>query len=196
MNHWFTGTSTTPFPPMKFACKSIQVLQTVCPVNPVMQHWPLNPSIQKQTKGPRHGFAAGLKGANEHTALLETWKHTPKVIQVTINFSLCKVENNEKMLMLTGEYTFKCTEEECGKAFLNSHSLKIHVRVHTKDRPYGCDMGGCDKNFNTLYRLKAHQRVHNGTTFKCEQSGCVKFFTTLSDLRKHERVHSGDRPFK
>ena len=95
-----------------------------------------------------------------------------------------------------GEYTFKCTEEGCGKAFLNSHSLKIHVRVHTKDRPFECDVTGCDKTFTTSYRLKAHQRVHYGTTFNCEQSGCIKFFTTLSDLRKHERVHTGEKPFR
>ena len=68
--------------------------------------------------------------------------------------------------------------------------------MHTKDRPFECDISGCDKTFTTLYRLKAHQRVHFGTTFNCEQPGCARFFTTLSDLRKHERVHTGEKPFR
>lgn len=52
----------------------------------------------------------------------------------------------------TGEYRFKCPEEGCGKAFLTSYSLKIHIRVHTKVKPYECDVGGCEKAFNTRYR--------------------------------------------
>lgn len=183
---------------MKSACKSTLVLQTSCLVNLVMQPSLLKLSIQKPMRGPRKDSAAGSKGVLEHTVLLAIWRHTLKATQVQSHHRIIHI-----ILLITsisngflGEYTFKCTEKDCGKAFLNSHSLKIHVRVHTKDRPYGCEIVGCEKNFTTLYRLKAHQRVHNGTTFKCEQSGCVKFFTTLSDLRKHKRVHSGDRPFK
>jgi uncharacterized Zn-finger protein len=36
-----------------------------------------------------------------------------------------------------GEYRFKCAENGCGKAFLTSYSLKIHIRVHTKVRKLG-----------------------------------------------------------
>ena len=52
----------------------------------------------------------------------------------------------------TGEFRFKCSEPSCGKAFLTSYSLKIHVRVHTKVKPFNCDHSGCEKAFNTLYR--------------------------------------------
>uniref|UniRef100_A0A1B6BZU6 Wilms tumor protein homolog n=1 Tax=Clastoptera arizonana TaxID=38151 RepID=A0A1B6BZU6_9HEMI len=99
-------------------------------------------------------------------------------------------------LFKIGEFRFKCPEGNCGKAFLTSYSLKIHVRVHTKVKPFSCEQTGCEKSFNTLYRLRAHQRLHNGDTFNCFQDGCTKYFTTLSDLKKHFRTHTQERPYK
>lgn len=99
-----------------------------------------------------------------------------------------------KKLNIEGEYRFKCAEQGCGKAFLTSYSLKIHIRVHTKIKPYECTESGCEKAFNTRYRLRAHLRLHNGETFNC--TNCSKFFTTLSDLKKHFRTHTQERPFK
>ncbi|KAK7067670.1 hypothetical protein SK128_027816 [Halocaridina rubra] len=98
--------------------------------------------------------------------------------------------------MSTGEYKFRCQTTGCGKAFLTSYSLKIHLRVHAQYRPYTCANDGCQKSFTTLYRLRAHQRLHNGDTFNCDRDGCVRIFTTLSDLRKHVRTHTGEKPFK
>ncbi|CAH1953643.1 unnamed protein product [Acanthoscelides obtectus] len=95
-----------------------------------------------------------------------------------------------------GEFRFKCTEPGCGKAFLTSYSLKIHIRVHTKVKPFQCNQDGCHKAFNTLYRLRAHERLHNGKTFNCYAEGCTKFFTTLSDLKKHIRTHTREKPYK
>lgn len=54
-----------------------------------------------------------------------------------------------------GEYRFKCPMQTCEKAFLTSYSLKIHLRAHTKAKPFACQTPGCRKAFNTLYRLVA-----------------------------------------
>ncbi|VVC43767.1 Hypothetical protein CINCED_3A003516 [Cinara cedri] len=95
-----------------------------------------------------------------------------------------------------GEYRFKCNIIDCGKPFLTSYSLKIHERVHTKQKPFVCTKEECQKAFNTVYRLRAHQRLHTGDTFDCMQAGCGKCFTTFSDLKKHYRTHTQERPYK
>lgn len=56
-------------------------------------------------------------------------------------------------MLFIGEYRYKCTEPNCGKAFLTSYSLKIHIRVHTKVKPFECSHVDCEKAFNTLYRF-------------------------------------------
>src|SRR6218665_2952408 len=60
-------------------------------------------------------------------------------------------------VLSSGEYTFVCKEPDCGKAFLTSYSLKIHIRVHTQEKPFKCKTQGCSKAFNTLYRFISGQ---------------------------------------
>lgn len=110
--------------------------------------------------------------------------------------SIIKASTYKFYFSLLGDFRFKCNEPGCGKAFLTSYSLKIHIRVHTKVKPFECLKDGCNKAFNTLYRLRAHERLHNGKTFNCNAEGCTKFFTTLSDLKKHIRTHTREKPYK
>ena len=62
-------------------------------------------------------------------------------------------------MCVLGEYRFQCPEEFCGKAFLTSYSLKIHIRVHTKVKPYKCIVDECEKAFNTRYRYRFYKLI-------------------------------------
>lgn len=46
----------------------------------------------------------------------------------------------------------------CKKMFASPSHLNIHMRVHTGDRPFACEV--CDVKFNTKGNLKRHMIKH------------------------------------
>lgn len=81
---------------------------------------------------------------------------------------------------------FQC--DKCEKSFYTIHTLKIHYRLHTGERPYACKL--CNKTFRQNDSLKKHTMSShiNARSFKC--SYCPKTFNLRNTVRQHEKqVH-------
>lgn len=79
---------------------------------------------------------------------------------------MTKFQNH--MRQHTGEKKVKnvtCTV--CQKNYAGNGDLKIHMRTHTKERPYGCQE--CGKTFMLQVHLTVHMRAHTGEKpYACE----------------------------
>ena len=65
----------------------------------------------------------------------------------------------------SGRHRFLC--DVCNKSFHYKYLLKLHVSVHSEERPYVCD-----KSFRLLVFLKEHQHIHSGEQpYSCDVCG-------------------------
>lgn len=77
----------------------------------------------------------------------------------------------------TGEKPYTC--ELCGRAFAINTALTKHKLTHTGERPIACDM--CDKRFRNGYAYKRHRLTHTGEKpYKCAY--CDRAFAQSNDL--------------
>ncbi|XP_019626329.1 PREDICTED: zinc finger protein 324A-like [Branchiostoma belcheri] len=83
--------------------------------------------------------------------------------------------------------------EVCNARFTQASDLKIHSRIHIRDKPFTCDI--CKNKFTHLQSLKTHQRIHTGEKpYQCKV--CQARFTQLGHLKAHSRIHTGEKPYQ
>ena len=82
--------------------------------------------------------------------------------------------------------------DQCTLTFQTASTLKRHMRVHTRERPFECRI--CTKRFARSDALVRHMRTHTGEeTHRCDV--CSKGFNTKGNLTDHKRIHTRERPY-
>merc|ERR1712227_540456 len=64
-------------------------------------------------------------------------------------------------------YDYFCSEPGCDRGFVRKESFVAHVRSHTGERPFMCNI--CGNRFKQKTHLKTHMVVHTGETpYECK----------------------------
>lgn len=87
---------------------------------------------------------------------------------------------------------FRCTHENCDKAFFTSSLLREHIRSHSSKNQ--CDQ--CSYIANSYSRLESHKLYRHQTERNYECTICLKTFKQRGDLRAHVRRHQIVEPYK
>ena len=81
----------------------------------------------------------------------------------------------------------------CTKSFAHNSGFKNHMRTHSNERPYICQV--CYIGFKEKYHLKKHNLFIHSTDLPEKCKVCGKRFKDSTAVRAHERIHSDARPF-
>ncbi|KOB63556.1 putative Zn finger protein, partial [Operophtera brumata] len=129
-------------------------------------------------------------------------KECPICHKMVLNLSVHQKMHNPE------EFKFECAP--CGRRFVTKSRLDIHVSVHTKDRPFECNI--CHAKFRLKLCMNLHiRRVHDKekshlcqycskSFFKKHHlqlhlSTCGKCFGSRTIMKNHILIHTNDKKY-
>eukprot|EP01084_Bolivina_argentea_P275585 470026_1 len=88
--------------------------------------------------------------------------------------------------------TFPC--EYCTYVGKNNSALENHIRTHTNQRPFVCDI--CNDRFTVKCNLTSHihNKHENKRQYQCHH--CSRSFNSKYRLKEHLNTHTGETPHK
>ncbi|XP_029932989.1 zinc finger protein 235-like [Myripristis murdjan] len=94
------------------------------------------------------------------------------------------------MRIHSGEKPYSC--KDCGRGFYKSSALNSHMRIHTGEKPYKCNM--CLEKFTHRTTCIRHiMAVHTDKMYSCRD--CGKEFSDQRKLNSHMKAHRGMKPY-
>ena len=96
--------------------------------------------------------------------------------------------HHNKLPSASKRKVFTCTFFNCNQVFKTKFSCKRHQLVHTKEKPFACEI--CGRKFGLLQHLKEHCYRHSKQKpYICGIKGCQEAFRHASELSVHRRTH-------
>ncbi|CAJ0633461.1 7927_t:CDS:10 [Entrophospora sp. SA101] len=92
----------------------------------------------------------------------------------------------------SGKSTYLCDWEGCTRnlrPFTKRHKMCNHLRTHTGERPYACNVNGCGKKFSRPDSLTTHKKTHsNHRPYVCQHKGCSKAYYHSRSLQLLNKI--------
>lgn len=92
---------------------------------------------------------------------------------------------SHKLKFHGGYRRFKCST--CGYMAYTKCTLKMHLRIHTKEYPYKCKSCGYESKWS------GHMKKHVSGHFRIKCDDCESTFTKMSSLKKHKQTAHANR---